>query len=85
MLPRPAFTCPQVPELGSNARAYEERASRYLSKYNIGVVDVGIANIEYPATSLQQVRRFAHVAVFSRLCTHHRISCRFTAILPELL
>jgi hypothetical protein len=85
MHPRPTFTCPQVPELGSNARAYEGRAARYLSKYNVGVVDVGIANIEYPATSLQLVRQCAYVAVFSRLGTHHRISCRLTAILPELL
>ena len=44
-----------VPELGSNARAYEERAAKYMSRYNIGVVDVGIANIDYPATTLQQV------------------------------
>ena len=26
-----------------------------MSRYNIGVVDVGIANIDYPATTLQQV------------------------------
>jgi hypothetical protein len=63
-----------VPELGPNARAYEQRAAKYLSMYNVGVVDVGIANIDYPATTLRQVRAnrparplspLGHIALFS--------------------
>jgi hypothetical protein len=49
-----------LPELGDNARAYEIRASDYMSRFNIGVVDVGIANIHYPASSLQQMQAYGH-------------------------
>jgi hypothetical protein len=45
-----------LPELGDNARSYEIRASDYMSRFNLGVVDVGIANIHYPASSLQQMQ-----------------------------
>ena len=74
-----------MPELGANARAYEERAAKYLSKYNVGVVDVGIANIEYPATSLQQVRRLTRVGIFYLVGTHCFISFRRTVTLLGLL
>jgi hypothetical protein len=84
VLPSSALMCPQVPELGANARAYEERAGKYLSKYNVSVVDVGIANIEYPATTLQQARRLTHASYFSRVHTHCFISYRRT-VTPQVL
>ena len=67
--------CAQVPELGENARAYEERAAKYLKRYNIGVVDVGIANIEYPATSLQQVML---KCLFPVAAFHFRLNAAFS-------
>jgi hypothetical protein len=72
-----------LPELGANARAYESRASNYMSRFNLGVVDVGIANIHYPASSLQQMQAYAARAPALRLsCPVSKflqISRRFSA------
>ena len=33
-----------------------------MSQFNVGVVDVGIANIHYPASSLAQMQAYSDVA-----------------------
>ncbi len=47
-----------VDDLGPHAAAYEQRAAYYMRKYNLGVVDVGVANDHYPATTLADIQEY---------------------------
>lgn len=57
----------------SDAVAYEARAAHLLQKYNIGVVDVGVANADYAAVTIDEIREYQRnargvVAAFVNAC-----------------